>query len=109
VLPPTSEDSGYPHRTSHELENDAQATLHAELTRLMQTTRNSVVMTCRELEYQEQDLLKDLANNGAARKMLPPLTATDVAEIVKTHLQGQRTPGQVSLGEAGLEEVRRCS
>jgi hypothetical protein len=97
----------------NELENDALAIIHGELTRLMQTTQNSVVMTCRELEYQEQELLKDLANNGAAIKMLPPLTAADVAEIVKTHLQGQRTPGQIPLGEAGIEEaqeqIRRLS
>jgi hypothetical protein len=97
----------------NELENDALAIVHAELTHLMQTTQNSVVMTCRELEYQEQELLKDLANNGAAIKMLPPLTATDVAEIVKSHLQGQRTPGQIPPGETGIEEaqeqIRRLS
>ncbi len=45
--------------------------------------------------------------------MLPPLTEEDVTEIVKTYLQGQRTPGQVPLGNAEIEEaqqqVRRLS
>src|SRR5260370_40450338 len=64
-------------------------------------------MTCRELEYQEQELLKDLANNGVARKMLPPPTGEDVTEIVKTYLQGQqRTPGQIPPGDAEIEEAR---
>ena len=80
---------------------------------LMQTTQNSVVMTCRELEYQEQELLKDLANHGVTIKMLPPLTEEDVTEIVKTYLQAQHTPGQVPLGSAEIEEaqeqVRRLS
>ncbi len=97
----------------NELENDALAIVHAELTSLMQTTRNAVIMTCRELEYQEQALLKDLATNGAAIKTVPPLTPADVAEIVKIHLQGQRTPGQIPLGVAGMEEaqeqIRRLS
>src|SRR5260370_2694287 len=71
-------------------------------------------MTCRELEYQEQELLKDLANNGVARKMLPPLTGEDVTEIVRTYLRGQQhIPGQIPLGEAAIEEaqeqVRRLS
>ncbi len=90
----------------NELEQEALTSIHGELTRLMQTTQNTVVMTCRELEYQEQDLLKDLANHGAAIKMLPALTEVDVAEIVKTHLQGQHTPGQVPLGKAGIEEAQ---
>ncbi|HEY4034586.1 MAG TPA: hypothetical protein VGL94_11545 [Ktedonobacteraceae bacterium] len=97
----------------NELESDALAIIHGELTHLMQTTQNSVVMTCRELEYQEQELLKDLANNGAAIKMLPPLTEKDIAEIIKTYLQGQRMPGQVPLSyaeiEAAQEQIRRLS
>ncbi|HEX3639812.1 MAG TPA: hypothetical protein VHV10_00835, partial [Ktedonobacteraceae bacterium] len=97
----------------NELESDALTIIHGELTHIMQTTQNSVVMTCRELEYQEQEPLKDLANNGVAIKMLPPLTEEDVAEIVKTYLQGQRTPGQVPLGypeiEEAQEQVRRLS
>jgi len=97
----------------NELENDALTIVHEELTGLMQTTQNAVVMTCRELEYQEQELLKDLANHGAAIKMLPPLTGVDVAAIVKMHLRGQRTPGQIPLGETGIEEaqeqIRRLS
>jgi hypothetical protein len=97
----------------NELESDALEIIHAELTHLMQTTQNSVVMTCRELEYQEQELLKDLANNGVSIKMIPPLTEEDVAEIVKTYLQSQRTPGQVPPGQAAIEEaqgqVRRLS
>lgn len=90
----------------NELENEALAIIHGELTRLMRTTHNSIVMTCRELEYQEQELLKNLAKEGVAIQLLPPLTAEDVAEIVKTHLQGQRTPGQVPLGEGGIEEAQ---
>jgi hypothetical protein len=90
----------------NELENDALTIVHGELTRLMQTTQNSVVMTCRELEYQEQELLKSLASNGAGIKTLPPLTEADVAEIVKMHLQDQYTPGQIPLGETGVEEAQ---
>jgi hypothetical protein len=97
----------------NELENDALATIHGELTYLMQTTQNSVVMTCRELEYQEQELLKDLASTGAAIKILPPLSEEDVVEIVKTQLQDQRTPGQIPFSERGIEEaqeqIRRLS
>jgi hypothetical protein len=97
----------------NELESDALTIIHGELTHLMQTTQNSVVMTCRELEYQEQGLLKDLANNGATIKMMPPLTEQDVTEIVKTYLQAQRTPGQVPLSHTAIaeaqEQVRRLS
>src|SRR5260221_368979 len=97
----------------NELENDALTLIHGELMGLMQTTHNSVVMTCRELEYQEQELLKALANHGTSIKTLPPLTAEDVAAIVKTQLQARRTPGQIPLGAAGIEEaqeqIRRLS
>jgi hypothetical protein len=97
----------------NELENDALTVIHRELMGLMQTTQNSVVMTCRELEYQEQELLKELANHGASIKMLPSLTAADVTAIVRTHLQAQRMPGQIPLGAAGIEEaqgqIRRLS
>ena len=97
----------------NELESDALTIIHGELTHLMQTTQNSVVMTCRELEYQEQELLKDLANNGATIKMMPPLTEQDVTEIVKAYLQAQHTPGQVPLSYAAIaeaqEQVRRLS
>src|SRR5260221_14564554 len=61
-------------------------------------------MTCRELEYQEQELLKALANHGTSIKTLPPLTAEDVTAIVKTQLQARRIPGQIPLGAAGVEE-----
>jgi hypothetical protein len=97
----------------NELEHDALVIVHDELTRLMRTTQNSVVMTCRALEYQEQDLLKDLASDGVSVQMLPALTEKDVTEIVKAQLQGQHTPGQIPLGEAGIEEaqeqIRRLS
>ncbi|MGH2510979.1 MAG: hypothetical protein ACRDHZ_26755, partial [Ktedonobacteraceae bacterium] len=97
----------------NELESDALTAIHGELTHLMQTTQNAVVMTCRELEYQEQELLKDLANNGVATKILPPLTAEDVSGIVKIYLQSQRTPGQILLSDAAMDEaqerVRRLS
>jgi len=97
----------------NELESDALAIIHGELRHLMQTTQNAVVMTCRELEYQEQELLKDLANDGVAIQMLPPLTEEDVNAIVKTYLQGQRTPGQIPFGDAEIaeaqEQVRRLS
>src|SRR5260370_38372304 len=73
---------------------------------LMQTTQNSVVMTCRELEYQEQELLKALANHGPSIKTLPPLTAEDVTAIVKTQLQARRIPGQIRLGAAGIQEAQ---
>lgn len=91
----------------NELESDALATIHGELTHLMQTTQNTVIMTCRELEYQEQELLKDLANNGVTIKMLPPLTEKDVTEIVKTYLQSQQPlPGAISLNDAEIEEAQ---
>lgn len=97
----------------NELESDALTIIHRELTYLMQTTHNTVVMTCRELEYQEQELLKDLANNGVATKILPSLTEEDVSEIVKIYLQSQRTPGQILLSDAAIDEaqarVRRLS
>src|SRR5260370_9809333 len=70
-------------------------------------------MTCRELEYQEQELLKALAKHGTSIKPLPPLTAEDVTAIVKTQLQARRIPGQIPLGAAGIEEaqeqIRRLS
>jgi hypothetical protein len=90
----------------NELENDALAIIHDELTHLMQTTQISVVMTCRELEYQEQELLKDLASDGVAIKMLPPLTEEDTNEIVKTYLQSQLAPGQIPLNAAAIEEAQ---
>ncbi|HEU5378376.1 MAG TPA: hypothetical protein VFV38_23385 [Ktedonobacteraceae bacterium] len=97
----------------NELESEALTIIHRELTHLMQTTQNAVVMTCRELEYQEQDLLKDLANNGATIKVLPPLTEEDVSEIVRIYLQNQHTPGQILLSDAAIEEaqaqIRRLS
>lgn len=97
----------------NELESDALTIIHGELTYLMQTTQNSVVMTCRELEYQEQELLKNLVNNGATIQMMPPLTEEDVAQIVKTYLQAQRMPGQVPLSQTAIaeaqEQVRRLS
>jgi hypothetical protein len=97
----------------NELENDALTVIHRELMDLMQITQNSVVMTCRELEYQEQDLLKALANYGASIHMLPPLTADDVTAIVRIQLQAQRIPGQIPVGAAGIkeaqEQIRRLS
>ncbi|PWT76264.1 MAG: hypothetical protein C5B60_04285, partial [Chloroflexi bacterium] len=97
----------------NELENDALAVIYRELMGVMQTTQNSVVMTCRELEYQEQDLLKALASYGASIKILPSLTADDVTAIVKIQLQAQRIPGQIPVGAAGIreaqEQIRRLS
>ena len=97
----------------NELESEALTTVHEEIKRFMHTTRNSVVMTCRELEYQEQELLQDLASEGVAIKTLPPLTDEDVNGIVRVYLQSQRAPGQVPLSDAAIEEaqeqVRRLS
>src|SRR5262249_51152705 len=90
----------------NELGSDALTVIHSEMIGLMQTTRNTVVMTCRELDFQEQELLKALANHGASIKVLPPLTANDVADIVKRQLQAQRVPGQIPLGAAGIKEAQ---
>ncbi|HEY7418718.1 MAG TPA: hypothetical protein VH593_26300, partial [Ktedonobacteraceae bacterium] len=90
----------------NELEGDALATVHEELKHFMHMTRNSVVMTCRELEFQEQELLKDLASDGVAIKLLPPLTEEDVNGIVRTYLRSQHAPGQVPLSDAAIEKAQ---
>ena len=90
----------------NELESEALTAVHEELKRFMHTTRNSVVMTCRELEYQEQELLQDLASEGVAIKTLPPLTEEDVNGIVRVYLQSQRAPGQVPLSDTAIEEAQ---
>ncbi|MBV9690578.1 MAG: hypothetical protein JO202_12825 [Ktedonobacteraceae bacterium] len=48
----------------NELESNALQVVHDELIRFMQT-QNRVIMTCRELEYQEQTTIQDFDRQGA--------------------------------------------
>lgn len=72
----------------NELGSNALQTVHGELTGIMRT-QNRVIMTCRELEYQEQILLQDFAYQGATKKTLPALSEEDVPHIVERYLQSQ--------------------
>ena len=87
----------------NELEINALKVVHDELIPIMQT-KNRVIMTCRELEYQEQDLLQDFTRYGATVKMLSALAEDDVPHIVDRYLdalgtsrkQIERTKEQIS-------------
>jgi hypothetical protein len=72
----------------NELESDALQTVHDELICIMQT-QNRVIMTCRELEYQEQTTIQDFARQGAIPKILPALVEDDVPRIVECYLQSE--------------------
>lgn len=85
----------------NEIEPDVLPPVHAELIRIMQQTPNRVIMTCRELEYQEQDLLKDFVRQGATRKTLLPLAEADVLPFVERYLQGQ-----IALAKKSKEKTR---
>jgi hypothetical protein len=88
----------------NELESDALQTVHNELVDLMQTA-NRVIMTCRELEYQEQLLLHDFTDQGATPKTLPALSEGDVPHIAERYLQSQADELKGKSRQAAISQI----
>ncbi len=82
-------DSNYLSRVSH------------ELVRLMRDTQNRLVMTCREVDYREQQDLIELVNEGqASRATVYPLQTDQINEFVERYVERQdnhwrHTAGQI--------------
>ncbi|HZU03067.1 MAG TPA: hypothetical protein VFA10_25590, partial [Ktedonobacteraceae bacterium] len=88
----------------NELESHALQTVHNELIDLMQTP-NRVIMTCRELEYQEQPLLHDFTDQGATPKTLPALSEGDVPHIAERYLQSQADELKGKSRQAAISQI----
>ncbi len=75
----------------NELSGDSLIIICQELRRIMQTTSNKVVMTCRELDFQEQVLLQQFVHEGLVKhETIPSLTREDVEPFTEKYLNARR-------------------
>jgi HEAT repeat protein len=81
-----------------------RATIAAELTELLRATANRCVITCRELDLEEQQTLLTLVNEGRLeRALLQPLQIQQVREFVEQYIEdrheARRGAGQYTAGQ----------
>jgi HEAT repeat protein len=85
----------------NEIDSNYLAHVDHELVHFMRDTRNRVVMTCREVDYREQDGFVKLVDEGqAARAVVYPLQPDQVCEFVERYVERQdkhwkHTAGQI--------------
>ncbi|MGH2493678.1 MAG: HEAT repeat domain-containing protein [Ktedonobacteraceae bacterium] len=77
-----------------------------ELRRIMQTTRNKVVMTCRELDFQDQVLLQQYVHEALVKQeTIPPLTRFDVEPFTEFYLAAKRAKGEEQPDTAAVNQI----
>ncbi|HLG76403.1 MAG TPA: hypothetical protein VKX46_08305, partial [Ktedonobacteraceae bacterium] len=85
----------------NELDRNYLARVNEEIAHLMLTTRNRFVMTCREVDYREQEDFVQLVEQGqAARVVIYPLRHEQMFEFVERYIERQdkqwkHTAGQI--------------
>jgi HEAT repeat protein len=74
----------------NEIDSYYQAQVSQELVHLMRETNNRLVITCREVDYREQEELVQLVDDGlAARAEMSPLDPAQVQEFVARSIERQ--------------------
>jgi len=72
----------------------------SELAELLLVTRNRLVVTCREIEYLEQQELITLGNEGhIERAIIYPLQLEQVRRFIERYIQDQGGQGQYTAGQ----------
>lgn len=85
----------------NEVDSNYLTRVSEELARWMSTTRNRLVMTCREVDYREQREFEQLVEEGqASRVVIYPLQSEQVNEFVERYIERQdkqwkHTAGQI--------------
>jgi HEAT repeat protein len=73
------------------------AFLCTELSYVMRQSDNRIVMTCRELDYNDHQMLQQLVGNGLAhRQILRPLYQDQIKEFVGKYVEAYKTSGDPS-------------
>lgn len=84
----------------NEVDSNYLAHVGEELVRLMRTTRNRLVMTCREVDYREQHDFVQLVNDGrASRAVIYPLQPDQVQQFVERYVERQDDQWQHTAGQ----------
>ena len=78
-----------------------------ELAELLLVTRNRLVVTCREIDYLEQQELKTLGDEGhIERAIIYPLQLEQVRQFIERYIQDQGGQGQHTAGQV-LQMIER--
>jgi HEAT repeat protein len=90
----------------NELSTQGLETVCIELKRVMQTQKNRVIMTCRELDFQEQDVLKQFNREGlAVVETIPPLSREEVSEFTKHFLSTRPSNKKEQSNKPDIDEI----
>ncbi len=82
----------------NEINASYQPLVCAELLYIMQSSNNQVVMTCRELDYNDpQKMFRRLVGDGLARgQIVRPLHSDMIEEFISKYIEASRSSGEVS-------------
>jgi HEAT repeat protein len=84
----------------NEVDSNYISRVSEELVQMMLSSRNRLVMTCREVDYREQRELVQLVNEGhASRAMIYPLLPEQVHEFVERYVERQDKRWQHTAGQ----------
>ncbi len=84
----------------NEVDSNYLTRVSEELVGLMRDTRNRLVMTCREVDYREQDDFVQLVEEGhAAKAVIYPLQPEQVSEFVERYVEKQDKLWQHTAGQ----------
>lgn len=84
----------------NEVDSNYLTQIDQELVHFMRDTHNRVVMTCREVDYNEQDDFRQLVEDGqASRSVIYPLQPEQVHEFVERYVERQDKHWQHTAGQ----------
>ncbi|MBV9231879.1 MAG: NACHT domain-containing protein, partial [Chloroflexi bacterium] len=84
----------------NEVDSDYLARVSEELLWWMRDTRNQLVVTCREVDYREQQGFAQLVDEGrAARAVISPLQSGQINELVERYVERQDKHWQHTAGQ----------
>jgi hypothetical protein len=91
----------------NEIDGSYMPAVCQELTELMQNSRNRIVVTCRELDYTEQeDVLGTLVSDGQAiEKLILPLKPRQVEDFITQHITHGYADGKSEPWTCTAKEV----
>ena len=77
-----------------------------ELKVVMEARKNRVIMTCRELDYKDQSVLKQFIREGLAiEESIPPLLREDVSKFTELYLRTRYTNKKQKSNEAHIHVI----
>ena len=90
----------------NELSTTSLDNVCAELKVVMEAQENRVIMTCRELDYKDQGVLKQFIREGLAiEEFIPPLLREDVSKFTELYLRTRYTNKEQKSNEAHIQVI----